>query len=65
MARRSKPKVNNVDDAAKIEAFLKKGKGKKIPQNVSGECVMKSFFARRKKHPFKKSTKQAPPANAK
>lgn len=64
MARKSKPKVN-VNDEAKITEWLKKNKIKKIPQNVSGECVMKSFFARRKKHPFKKSTKVAPPVNAK
>ena len=64
MAKKIKPKANASDDA-KIAEWLKKNKVKKIAQNVSGECVMKSFFARRKKHPFKKSTKQATPPNAK
>ena len=64
MAKKTKPKIN-LDDDAKIKEWLKKNKVKKIAQNVSGECVMKSFFARRKKHPFKKSTKKEAPVSAK
>lgn len=64
MPKKPKSRVG-MTDAEKITEWKKKNKIKRIPSNVSGECVMKSFFARRKKHPFKKSTKTATTKNAK
>ena len=58
MAKKTKVRSGMTDDE-KVAEWLKnkKNKIKSIPRNVSGECVMKGFFARRKKHPFKKSIK--------
>jgi hypothetical protein len=54
MARKKKDPRANVEDSTKIAEWLKKNKIKRIPANVGGEFVVKSFFAKRKKHPFKK-----------
>ena len=59
MARRKKPTVH-LDDATKIQEWLKKNKVKRIPANPGGVNVVKSFFTRRPKKKTKaKETKTA------
>lgn len=64
MAKKKAPRVDMGDDE-KIKEWLKTNKIKGIPANVGGEYVMKSFFARKKKNPFKKSEKVAEPVKEK
>ena len=55
-----KKKVSSPEDIKsdqdKINEWMGKNKITQVANNVTGECVVKSFFARRKKHPFKKDS---------